>query len=72
MELEVEGCDDAEVPAAAAQRPEEIGVLVLIGPDDTSVGEDDLCREHVVARQTTAPREVADAAAERESADARR
>src|SRR5437763_1324216 len=34
MRAELKRRDDAEVPAAAAQRPEELGIRVLTGGDD--------------------------------------
>jgi hypothetical protein len=34
--LEGEGCDDAEVGAGAADRPEEVGVLGFRGGDEVS------------------------------------
>ena len=61
---------DAEVAAAAAQRPEQVGVLVGARVDLRAVGEHDVGAEQVVDRQAEAPGQVADAAAEREPADA--
>ena len=61
---------DAEVAAAAAQPPEQVGVLLLAGAHDRPVGRDDLCGQQVVAGQAVAPREVADPAAERQTSDA--
>ena len=34
-ELELERGDDPEVPAAAAHGPEEVGLVVAVGPDET-------------------------------------
>ena len=62
--------DDAEVAAAAAQRPEEIGVRVIAGGDEAAVGEHDVGGEQVVDGEPEAPGQVADAAAEGEPADA--
>ena len=73
VQAELERRDDAEVPAAAAQRPEEILVLPLrCAATRLPVGGDDLRRDEVVAREADAARQVADAAAEREPADAGR
>ena len=72
MQPELERRHDAEVPAAAAQRPEQILVLVLARDERLPVGRDDLGRDEVVAREADAARQVADAAAEREPADAGR
>ena len=69
--MELERRDDAEVPAAAAQRPEQVVVLGL-ARDEPAVRGDDLGREQVVTREPDAARQVADAAAERQPADAGR
>ena len=37
------GGHDAEVPAAAAQCPEELGFVGLVGEHDASIREHDLC-----------------------------
>ena len=60
----------AEVAAAAAQRPEQVGVLVLARAHEPAVGEHDLGREQRVDRQAVVAHQPADAAAEREPADA--
>ena len=67
---ELERGDDAEVPAAAAQRPEQVLVLVLARDEDAAVGGDHLGAHEVVARQAAAAREVADAPAQRQTAHA--
>ena len=46
---EDEGGDHAELAAAAAQRPEQLLVVVLVAVDDATVGQDDLRPEQVVA-----------------------
>ena len=68
-----EGCsanrkrgDDAEVPAAAAQRPEQIGVFVGGRPDDPALGGDDLGGKQVVDGEPVFAHEEAQAAAEGE------
>ena len=39
---------DAEVPAASAQAPEQLGLVLRIGGDHSAVGQHDLGRQHVV------------------------
>ena len=63
---------DAEVAAAAAQRPEQVRVLGLAGGHDLPVRGHDLGGDQVVAGQAVAAGQIADAAAEREPADAGR
>jgi hypothetical protein len=70
VERQLERRDDPEVPAAAAEAPEELGVLRLGGPDDPPVGRDHVGREQVVARKAVLAHQPADPAAEREPADA--
>src|SRR5690606_19485251 len=62
--------DDAEVAAAAAQRPQQVGVLVGVGADDAPVGGDQLGREQVVAGEAVLALQPAGAAAHREAGDA--
>src|SRR5262249_57451624 len=62
--------DDAEVPAAASQRPEQVGVIVGRRPDDVALGGDHLRLEEIVDGEPVLAHEPADAAAEREAADA--
>ena len=71
MRLEDELGHDAEVAAAAADRPEEIRMLVGAGRDLRAVREHEFRREEVVDRQPVAAREVAVPAAERQAGDAR-
>src|SRR5206468_5265468 len=61
---EGEGGDDAEVPAASPQRPEEVRVAGLAGVHEAAVGQDDVRAEQVVHGEPEAARQVADAAAE--------
>jgi hypothetical protein len=70
VQPEREGGHDAEVAAAAAQRPEQVGVLIGVRADLPAVGQHDLRLEQVVDREAEASREVAEPAAEREAADA--
>jgi hypothetical protein len=40
--------DDTEVAAGAAQRPEQVGMVFVVGADECSVREDDLGGEDMV------------------------
>ena len=51
VQAELELGDDPEVAAAAAQRPEQVGVLVVARPGDPAVGGDDLRGDEVVDAQ---------------------
>jgi hypothetical protein len=57
--------DDAEVPAAAAQGPEQVAVRTLTGRHERAIGEHHIGGKEVVDRETEASGQVADAAAER-------
>ena len=61
---------DTEVAAAAAEAPEQIGVLGRACSEQPAVRGDDVRREKVVARQPVLAAQLAEAAAERQSADA--
>jgi hypothetical protein len=63
---------DAEVSAAAAQRPEQVWVLILAGAHEVAIGGDDVRRDEVVAGEPAGTGEMPDPAAEREPGDARR
>ncbi len=63
VEAEPELGDDAEALAGAADRPEQVGVLVAARAADRAVGGDDLDLEQVVDSPAEAPREVAETAA---------
>ena len=67
-----EPCHDAEVPAATAHRPEQVGMLGGTGGDQASVGQHDLDRLEVVDRKSMLPGQVADPAAQGEAGDADR
>ena len=69
MELERQRGRDAEVPAAAVQRPEQVGVLVRAGGDPGAVGGHQLDRDQVVARETVLALEPPRSATEREPGD---
>ena len=70
MRLEQEARHHAEVAAAATQRPEEIGVLILAGGDKAAVGEDHIGFEQVVDREPVLAREIPRAAAQGQARDA--
>ena len=71
VHAEGEGGGDPEVPAAtAAQRPEEIGMLLLAGAQRPAIGVDQLDGDEVVAGEPVLAREKADAAAEGQAGDA--
>ena len=70
MRPEAERGDDAEVAAAAPQRPEQLRVLLGARARLRAVGEDDVGLDQVVDREPVLAREVADAAPQGEAADA--
>ena len=70
VQREPERGDDAEVAAAAAQRPEQVGVFVGGRPDDAALGGDHLGGQQVVDGEPVLAHEKADAATEREPGDA--
>ena len=71
VEPEDELGDDGEVAAAAAQRPEQVGVLLGARPDALAAREHDLGLEQVVDREPVGAGQVTEAAAEGEATDAR-
>ena len=70
MQRELDRGHDAEVAAAAAQRPEQLGMLVRGGADRLAGRGHELDGEHVVAGEAVLALEPAGAAAEREARDA--
>src|SRR5262249_44402106 len=66
VETELERGDHAEVAAAASQRPEQVGVLVLGRPQQLAVGRHDVDGEEIVDRKTVLAHQPADATAEGE------
>ena len=70
VQLEQEAGDDAEIAAAAAQRPEQVGVLLLAGGDEAAVGEHDIGLEQIVDGQAIFARQIAVPAAQRQAGDA--
>jgi hypothetical protein len=69
VQREPERGDDAEVPAAAAQRPEQVGVIVGRCPDDVAASGDHLGFGQVVDSEPVLAHEPADATAQAEAAD---
>src|SRR5262249_13789954 len=69
---EAEARRDAEVAAPAANRPEEIRLLVGVDVPQFAVRRHELGREQAVDCQSVLAHEEADAAAERQAADAHR
>ena len=72
VEPEPEPGHDPEVAAAAADRPEQVGLVRLVDDEHVAVGRHELCGEEAVDRQPVLADEVADAAARRDPADADR
>jgi hypothetical protein len=72
MQGELERGHDAEVAAAAPQRPQQVGVLVRAGAHQLSVGGHELGGEQVVAGEPVLALEPARAAAQREPGHAGR
>ena len=72
MEPEPEPGGDAEVAAPAADRPEEVGMRLVVDLEELAVRGHDLGGEQVVDRHAVLAREEADPAAERDAADADR
>ena len=70
VEREGERGDDPEVAAAAAERPEQVGVRVGRRRAHLAVGAHDLRLDDVVARQAVLAAQPAVAAAERQARDA--
>ena len=70
MQLELERRHDAEVPAAAAQGPEQVGFRARRGRSHVAVRRHDGGAEQVVDRHAMAPRQPAEAAAERQAGHA--
>ena len=54
MQTVAHGGHDAEVSAAAAQCPEQLLFIVVIGDDDAPISEHDLRGEQIVERQAEA------------------
>ena len=65
VEAVPEAGDDPEVAATAADRPEQVRVVVGVDEPDLAVGGHDLRGEQRVDREAVLAHQVADAAAER-------
>jgi hypothetical protein len=65
----LEAGEDSEIPAAAAQAPEQVRMLFLARPDHPPVGQHHLSREQRVCGQAVLARQPAHAAAEGEPGD---
>ena len=70
VEAELQRRDDAEVAAAPAEGPEEVGLGVRVGADGLAVGRHDLDGGHRVGGEPVATAEPAHAAAEGVADDA--
>ena len=69
MEAELERGDHAEVAAAASQRPEQVGVLILGRAQQLALGGHDVDGEEVVDREAVLAHQPANATAEGEPGD---
>ena len=72
VQPEAEARHDAEVAAAAPERPEQVAVLLAVHVQRVSPGGDELDREQVVDREPVLADEPADSPAQREPGDADR
>ena len=70
VQPELEAGHDAEVAAAAPDRPEQVGMVGLVGDDDPAVGRHHLDRQERVDRQAVFAHEPADPATEGQPGDA--
>ncbi len=69
MGLEQKTRDHTEVATTAAQGPEQVRMLVLVGGDQAAIREDDVGLQQVIDRQPVLARQVAGATAEREASN---
>ena len=69
--VELELGDDSEVPAAAAETPEQVRILVGARLDELAVGRHHVHRDELVDRQAVLALNPADPAAERQSRHSR-
>ncbi len=69
MQRVLEPGDDAEVPAAAADRPEQVRMMLGIDAQELAVGGHDVGGQERVDRQAVLADQIADTAAERDPAD---
>ena len=69
-DVELDGGHDAEVAAAAAQCPEQLGLVLGVDADQLALGGDELERRDGVGLQPVLAREPPHAATERVAGDA--
>src|SRR6185503_15092076 len=69
IQLELEAGDDAEVPAAASESPEQVGILGAARADEPAVRRDDVHRSNRIAGPPETPGEIAKPAAHRQAGD---
>ncbi len=70
VQREPEPAHDAEVPASASQRPEQVGVIGDRRPDDLALGGDHLDLHEVVDGEPVLAHQPANAATQADAADA--
>src|ERR1700757_2929155 len=58
MQLERKRRDDAEVSAAAAKRPVQVGIFIGVGFNKIAIGQYNIGREEVIDAQSVFTREV--------------
>ena len=71
MKPEVQAHRHAEVAAAAAKAPQELGILLGADPDDLAAGRNELGAEKVVAGEPVLRGQVTDPSPEGEAGDTR-
>jgi hypothetical protein len=55
VKLKLDGCDDPEGAATAAQRPEQVGFVIVIDTVKTALRGDDLETDHIVDSKAATP-----------------
>jgi len=70
MEPELEGGDNAKVPAPAPYTPEQVCVLIGTYFEDSALGGDEIDGDQIVARKPVLMRQPADTTTECESCHA--
>ena len=71
VHAELEPGDDAEIAAAATDRPEQIRLLIRVDARESAVCRDDVGFDETVDREPEAPAEISHAASERQAPDPR-